>query len=521
MEGGKQKKVPCPFDLGPLESLPSDESSFPARLNIVVEVPPDQFQLDISNQVGLKQELEVLLQNTRDQLGLLKDRAKQLKTCLKESFEIEDAEKWLNEQHEMRAREKSITLSLYYLRFIACFSLIHIRRPTEVLNSKANPSSSSGPAPTTLRIKLVDKPTSGKSSSSSGQPVTAVGRGAGSKNLSRMNRPQEATEGAKNKAINQIPINIFWNQVEAFFKPIEDADLKFLCDPARIIDPTPFVIPPLGKPFLEQWKHQYGYTRSGIGDKSQTLIDTTSDQFKPSLKERLLSLLMDEDIPLPETCNSNGTEESVVIEQESSLGGPQVSEFVHLDDRLRHELSSIGVEEFSNVTIDLMEDDQICVEIRNLQRQLRERVAVNYYRKRRLCELAKEKLPAQEFYSLLSDLDKQLEQIYLRRTRSGKKKKKAASAVVSTGTPESQVAPVDAVRLLENRVKLLNAFQAYIPPLCKHLASDNNKLISRNDESQVLGLARQTGSWLPLPQLESQSTEFARPLPDAHPIFPQ
>lgn len=336
-----------------------------------------------------------------------------------------------------------------------------------------------------------------------------------------MNRPQEATEGAKNKAVNQIPINIFWNQVEAFFKPIEDADLKFLCDPARIIDPTPFVIPPLGKPFLEQWKHQYGYTRSGHGDKGQTLINATSDQFKPSLKERLLSLLMDEDLPLPETCNSVGAEEAVVIEQESSLGGQQTSEFVHLDDRLRHELASIGVEEFANVTTDLMEDDQICVEMRNLQRQLRERVALNYYRKLKLCELAKEKLPAQEFYSLLSDLDKQLEQIYLRRTRSGKKKKKTTSAAVSTGNPEPQVAPADAVRLLENRAKLLNAFQTYIPPLCKHLASENGKLISKEDESSVLELALQTGGWLPLPQLESQSTEFARPLPDAHPIFPQ
>lgn len=66
----------------------------------------------------------------------------------------------------------------------------------------------------------------GKAASSSGP----IGRGAGSKNLSRMNKPQELE--AKSKATQQIPISIFWNQVECFFKPIDDSDMKFLADPS-------------------------------------------------------------------------------------------------------------------------------------------------------------------------------------------------------------------------------------------------------------------------------------------------
>lgn len=45
-----------------------------------------------------------------------------------------------------------------------------------------------------------------------------------------MNKPQELE--AKSKATQQIPISIFWNQVECFFKPIDDSDMKFLADPS-------------------------------------------------------------------------------------------------------------------------------------------------------------------------------------------------------------------------------------------------------------------------------------------------
>lgn len=83
------------------------------------------------------------------------------------------------------------------------------------------------PTATTLRIKLVDD-------LRKNQSAPQMGRGAGAKNLSRMNRPTEVTgaaaENAKHKPVNQIPINVFWNHVETFFKPLDDIDMKFLGD---------------------------------------------------------------------------------------------------------------------------------------------------------------------------------------------------------------------------------------------------------------------------------------------------
>lgn len=116
MEGSRPKKVPCPFDpSSPLTLLSSGENSFTERLAKVAEVPPEQFQLDIANQVGLKQELDLLLHQSREQLEVIKRRAEDLKLLLRDKFEIDDAEKWLAEQQETRNREKSITLTMYTL----------------------------------------------------------------------------------------------------------------------------------------------------------------------------------------------------------------------------------------------------------------------------------------------------------------------------------------------------------------------------------------------------------------------
>lgn len=400
-------------------------------------------------------------------------------------------------------------------------------RPTEVVNGTG-----SAPAPTTLRIKLVD-PKTATSKPSTPQEIPAIGRGAGSKNLSRMNRPQDET--SKGKAVTQIPINVFWNQVEAFFKPLEDADMNFLCDPSRIIDPTPFTIPPLGRPFLEQWKEQYGYVSSSAASKNAAVSVNAFVKFKPTLKERLLSLLIDEELPeTQEDVEMEGPEEeeagrdSSPSPEDDQMFVPSRIDYVHLDERLRHELAASGIEEFANCSIDFQEDDAICTELRQLQRQLQEQVAVNYYRKRKLSDLAKAKLPAQEFYSLLSDLDKQLEQVFLKRSKSGKKKKKTSggSGGGGTDTPLSTTVPTEAVRMLENRAKLMVAFEPYIPKLSQFLASEDAHIVDKTDESNIVKIAQETGNWLPIPShhegaQQAITTEFTRSLPVSQPVFPK
>ena len=68
-----------------------------------------------------------------------------------------------------------------------------------------------------------------------------------------------ATDTAKPRIPNQVPISTFWNYVEAFFKPIDEADIKYLDDPTMPVDATAFVIPPLGRRYETQWRELYGF----------------------------------------------------------------------------------------------------------------------------------------------------------------------------------------------------------------------------------------------------------------------
>jgi hypothetical protein len=169
---------------------------------------------------------------------------------------------------------------------------------------------------------------------------------------------------------------------------------------------------------VEQWQEQYGYVR-GAGEKPLRPLNHAADLRRSSLRDRLLSLMVEEGIALATSGDDHLlTDETMEgdMDQHWTPPLPIPSDYIQVDDRIRKDLAMIGFEEFSNVTHDYQEDDQICAEIRNLQRQLQEQLAVNYYRKRKLSEIAKSKLPPQEFYSLLNDIDKQLEQVYLKRT---------------------------------------------------------------------------------------------------------
>lgn len=504
MAEGRPKRAKLPFEPSHLSYLCTDDDQSLKLLTKLADQAPDNFEHSKEDDEILAEGLEAMLSKSREQLAQLQERSRVLNDLVKSEFEIYDADKWLAEQSESRNKDsKPITLTI----------------PTEVKGG----GKASSAAPTTLRIKLVDPKQAGGKNTSGGTALPAVGRGAGSKNLSRMNRPQD--EASKAKAATQIPINVFWNQVEAYFKPIEDGDMKFLCDPSRIIDPSPLIVPPLGKPFQEQWQQQYGYV-SNAGAKSSISWSHAGDQYKPTLKERLLSLLVDEGLPESQPMDIDGpaedNETSAVHEDSSFEQVPTISAgYIHLDQRLRQELAASGFEEFANCSVDYQEDDVICTELRSLQRQLQEQVAVNYYRKRKLSDIAKTRLEAQEFYSLLSDLDKQLEQVYLKRSKSGKKKKKGSSSASSVGDTAVAVPP-ETVRLLENRAKLLSAFALYIPRRCDFLASTESPLICPEEEQHVIEIAKQTGNWLPLPgAVESIPTEFSRPMPQTQPVFPK
>ncbi|KAJ1541454.1 Transcriptional regulator, partial [Cladochytrium tenue] len=56
---------------------------------------------------------------------------------------------------------------------------------------------------------------------------------------------------------NQIPVSQFWGYLESqYFRPLTDEDFAFLDSTAD--DIAPFIMPPLGKPYIEQWDDEEG-----------------------------------------------------------------------------------------------------------------------------------------------------------------------------------------------------------------------------------------------------------------------
>lgn len=61
------------------------------------------------------------------------------------------------------------------------------------------------------------------------------------------------------------------------------------------------------------------------------------------------------------------------------------------------------------------EDDEICAELRKLSRELKEQVAINEFRKKRLLEVTDRQLQYEQYRHVLDNLDSQVEQCYLKR----------------------------------------------------------------------------------------------------------
>ncbi|KAJ2777606.1 Transcriptional regulator [Coemansia javaensis] len=117
----------------------------------------------------------------------------------------------------------------------------------------------------------------------------------------------------------------------------------------------------------------------------------------------------------------------------SSSGSGGSSGMPSLEDRLKRELQYIGILDEGDVDWDDREDDEVCVTIRALQRQLREQVRVNRLRKERLLPIAREHSGYQEYTQVIDELDKQVEQSYLKRHRltKSRKRKTAPAKTVS------------------------------------------------------------------------------------------
>ena len=361
--------------------------------------------------------------------------------------------------------------------------------------------------PPTIRLKLQS---STSPSTTATSPVTETAPAAegrrGSKNLSRMNRPQDSGKSLdlKPKVPNQIPVAVFWNYVEGFFKNIEESDAKYLDDPAKVFDSTPFTIPPLGRHYTDQWREAYGYHAQG---PKKLTAATTGAVRMHSLKERLLSMLLEEG-----DFDTNSLEIFQTPEEDVSEGGTRLSDdsVIALNERIRKDMAEAGLIDGAFVK-EFGEDDEICRQINALQQELKRQTVVNTFRKKALYQRVKKYLPAQEFWSLIGELDKQFEQAYgrLAKLPSSKKRKttgqksSSSKTASSSGTTSPPPGPANegeeaALKLLEHRERLMQSIAHTLPCRLDTLLPPDTQepLFDASVEEKLIAEAEQSGGWM-------------------------
>ncbi|KAJ3091521.1 Transcriptional regulator [Quaeritorhiza haematococci] len=292
-------------------------------------------------------------------------------------------------------------------------------------------------------------------------------------------RGEPMVEGdlSKVKVTNPVPFQQFNSFCDQFFRNVTEDDLRYLED--RGDEVTPFIMPPLGRHYTEQWAEEDGAlipsfdppnedqsgspSRGGgsssgqLGPKEYEEIDDTvhvGDVFYGPLTERIICSLFDEGI-LDMAALADGGSGSEPEDESNELRavvakGRQRSrgDMMDLENRLRAELKHIGLIDEDEADWEIQDNDEISVELRARQQELRDLRTVNRFRKDRLLERAKSWMAWQEYNNLLDEINKQIELAYVKRFRVAKKKKAKASK-------ESKPMSESVVQLLERRKRIL------------------------------------------------------------------
>jgi transcriptional adapter 3 len=264
------------------------------------------------------------------------------------------------------------------------------------------------------------------------------------------------------KPTNQVAANTFLTFVEPYVRPLTEEDMAFLRE--RGDRTTPFLSVPRGKRhYTEIWADEDGLNppkqdpdrlpvnqgRGTVDDVTEENVSTDQISTGP-LHSRLLSLLKFEHRSSPTengvTTNgdvnlfTNGNDDTMdldgltngiddgekplpVAASVADLTGSKSALLKRLDwqdsdDRLKGEfrhLNFLGQDE--NIDFDAHNDDDISERLRLLQAELRRVMVVNGARKSRLEKIAQERLAFQEYSTIHEDLDTQVQQAYLKRTR--------------------------------------------------------------------------------------------------------
>ncbi|KAG0056913.1 Transcriptional regulator [Gryganskiella cystojenkinii] len=288
-----------------------------------------------------------------------------------------------------------------------------------------------------------------------------------------MPKVQEVQEDfSKVKVANQVPIATFWASMDPYFRPFTESDRIILEEEGDPI--TPLMIPPLGKHYIDAWAEEdrslmpfegFESRRNSVDSLKDTapsrnlvnstpfeLTDENLEQDEVScgpLTERLLSSLIAEEVIEPKEVKDDEDEQNTV------QSGPQ--NYAELEERMKRELRYIGLLGNEEINWDAREDDEISITLRSLQKELRDVMKVNKSRKQRLLGLVNNHLAYQEYNTILDDLDKQVEQGYLKRIRNTKAKKSK-----KTAAPKSL--SENAIQAMDRRKRFVQGLGPLFPP---------------------------------------------------------
>ncbi|OQE18284.1 hypothetical protein PENSTE_c018G02111 [Penicillium steckii] len=323
------------------------------------------------------------------------------------------------------------------------------------------------------------------------------------------------------KPSNQVSANTFLAYIEPYVRPLTEEDIAWLRERGDRV--TPFMNPRRGKKSYRQiWSEEDGVSYDqNQNDKDQlplnqgrgsidTLTDDKAETNEVSigpLISRLCSLLRYEHRTLPEdnAASTNGDAPSI-----SGLGGdameldqpngevesksgekplPPATAFrdasptgfktsvakldhAQLDERAKAELRYIGfLGPDDNPDYDAHFDDEVSERLRLLQSELKKQIVTNNARKARMMKIAQEHMALLEFTTIQDDLDSQVQQAYLKRTRTMGKSKKGSQAKHRpggagggshvAGAGVSRPAVGDAAKIVMDRRKRWN--DAFLP----------------------------------------------------------
>ncbi|KAI8915409.1 histone acetyltransferases subunit 3-domain-containing protein [Powellomyces hirtus] len=278
---------------------------------------------------------------------------------------------------------------------------------------------------------------------------------------------QKSLEGDFTKAKvvqNQIPIQNFWSFVDQFYRPLTEEDLKFLEFEGDEV--TPYVVPPLGRSYKEQWADEEGKQFSDSGASANPFIASATQEYPDTgmlegnayiqpLSERIIASLMENRIigtfTPPAPFPPEETEEVVNFKASGDM--------MDLEHRMRNELRYIGLIDDDEVDMNVDDQDEISSELRSLQSQLRSQTSVNRMRKRQLRDIATKWMGWQEYNGVLDDINKNIEQAYVKRFRTPAKSK--GKKRISRG--EYRPMGENVMQHLNNRKRLISELGVFLP----------------------------------------------------------